>query len=106
MTAFGEVEDALAWLYYLDDQANAQTRAVEAAQTVASLSRDRDDSGLVSFFEVVDAERTALEVERALTAIRREQYAAKVALMRAVGAGWTGIDAVEPAGEGLLATLR
>jgi len=86
LEAFNEVETALADLAHLEAQSAAQARAVASAQEVASLSRMRYENGLVSFFEVVDAQRTALEVERAQTALQREQYLAQVALIRATGA--------------------
>src|SRR5208337_5326853 len=61
LVAFHEVEDGLIGLRLLRDQYEAQARAVEAAAKAAELSRTRYKEGLVSYFEVVDAERTLLE---------------------------------------------
>jgi multidrug efflux system outer membrane protein len=48
----------------------------------------RFNQGLVSFLDVVDAERTRLDAERAANAIRAERLAIAVSLAKAVGGEW------------------
>ncbi|HLZ53453.1 MAG TPA: efflux transporter outer membrane subunit, partial [Verrucomicrobiae bacterium] len=56
LVAFGDVEDSLAGIRHLADQAAAQQRAVANARRAANLADDRYRSGIVSYIEVVDAD--------------------------------------------------
>jgi multidrug efflux system outer membrane protein len=42
----------------------------------------------VSYLEVVDAQRTALEVERADARLRGQQWITHISLIKALGGGW------------------
>src|SRR5438874_3909794 len=64
LVAFGEVENSLAGIHHLSTQAAAQDRAVANARRAAELATDRYRSGIVSYIEVVDASRDALQAER------------------------------------------
>jgi len=86
--AFREVEDALADLRFLESEIRAHRRASEAAERAARLSRRRYRAGLVSYLEVVDADRTALEERRELIQALSARFAATVALVQALGGGW------------------
>ena len=66
----------------------AQDEALAAARKTFDLSVKRFNQGLVSFLDVVDAERTRLDAERAANAIRGERLAIAVALAKAVGGEW------------------
>ncbi len=62
LTAFQQVEDNLATLRVLEQQAQAQRVAVEAAQQSLDLSLNRYKGGLVTYLEVVTrAEHRAAE---------------------------------------------
>ena len=89
LVAFGDVEDSLAGLHYLAEQAAAQQRAVSQARRAASLATDRYRSGIVSYLEVVDANREALSAERANNQLAGQRLAATVQLVKALGGGWT-----------------
>ncbi len=88
LVAFQEVEDGLSGLRYLDGQAEALTRAVTASRQAASLSTVRYKAGLVSYLEVVDAERTALQNERTATQLATQRLTASILLVKALGGGW------------------
>ncbi len=88
LVAFQEVEDGLSNLHYLEDQKNVIARAVVASRKAADLSTVRYKAGLVSFLEVVDAERTALENERVATQLNSQRFLASTQLVRALGGGW------------------
>jgi outer membrane protein TolC len=45
---------------------------------------------LVNVLEMVDAQRTRLQVERGCLVVRQQQMLASVALIRALGGGWEG----------------
>ena len=88
LVAFQEVEDGLSGLRVLAEQAEAQARAVASSRRTADLTTARYKAGLVSYFEVVDAERTALQSERLATQIRGQRLVTSVFLIKALGGGW------------------
>jgi multidrug efflux system outer membrane protein len=88
LAAFQEVEDGLSGLRVLAEQAEAQARAVASARRTADLSNTRYNAGLVSYLEVVDAERTALQSERLATQIQGQRLVTSVFLIKALGGGW------------------
>jgi len=88
ITAFKEVENALVDLYQRTAQLTARDRAVADAQEVLDLSQKRYIQGSVSYFEVVDAQRSLLKVEMDRVQTLNARFAATVALVRALGGGW------------------
>ncbi len=88
LVAFGEVEDSLSGIYYLATQAEAQQRAVSNARRATSLATERYRSGIVSYLEVVDASREALQSERANAELTGQRLIASVQLIKALGGGW------------------
>src|SRR6185295_5745551 len=89
LVAFGEVENSLSGIRHLIDQAAAQQRAVANARRAADLATDRYRSGIVSYLEVVDASRDALQAERANAQLAGQRQIAAVHLIKALGGGWT-----------------
>src|SRR5213079_1687418 len=89
LVAFGEVENSLSGIRHLIDQAAAQQRAVANARRAAELATDRYRSGIVSYLEVVDASREALQAERANSQLAGQRLIAAVHLIKALGGGWT-----------------
>lgn len=89
LVALREVQDALTATRLLGDQAAAQARAVASARRGADLSQKRYDAGFVSYFEVVDAQRTALAVERADAQLAGQRWITHIALIKALGGGWS-----------------
>ncbi len=83
-----EVENALQGAAILERRQTAQDQAQAAARKTFELSVKRYQSGLVSFLDVVDAERTRLDSERAANAIRAERLAVSVSLIKALGGEW------------------
>jgi len=88
LTAFQDVEDQLAALRLLADQAGAQTQAVDAAARATLLSNSRYRNGLVSQLEFLDARRSELANRRQALQVRAAQYQATVGLIRALGGSW------------------
>jgi multidrug efflux system outer membrane protein len=89
LVAFGEVQDALTASRLLEAQARAQSRAVASARRGAALSQTRYDAGFVSYLEVVDAQRTALEAERAEARLAGQRVITHITLIKALGGGWS-----------------
>ncbi len=88
LESMGEVENALQGSTILQRREVAQDQALAAARKTFDLSVKRFNSGLVSFLDVVDAERTRLDAERAANAIRAERLALSVSLIKAIGGEW------------------
>jgi NodT family efflux transporter outer membrane factor (OMF) lipoprotein len=88
LTAVQEVEDNLATLRILNDEAKAQEAAVTAAEHSLDLSSNRYKGGVVSYLEVTTAQSTALADERAAVDILRRRMTASVSLIKALGGGW------------------
>jgi multidrug efflux system outer membrane protein len=88
LMAFQEVEDQLSTLRILQDQAQTQERAVQAAGRAARLSRSQYAEGAVNYLDVIDAERTVLQAQRAALQLAGAQAVSTVNLIRALGGGW------------------
>lgn len=85
--SFREVADALAGRRFLREQVEAQERATYAQRRLADLARTRYREGVVSYLEVLDAERNLFAAEQALLQVRRAEVSNLVALYVALGGG-------------------
>ena len=88
LESMAEVENALQGSVILSRRQQAQEQALASAEKTLDLSTQRFKAGLVSFLDVVDAERTRLDAERAVNAIRSERLAVSVGLIKALGGEW------------------
>lgn len=88
LRAFREVEGSLATLRTLDGQARFQANARQSAARAVHLADVRYRAGLVIVVEVIDAQRSALRAEREALAVRSDQVATTIALVKALGGGW------------------
>jgi multidrug efflux system outer membrane protein len=88
LAALNQVEDALA--AYGSDQARRASLdvAVTASRQARLLARQRYQSGVASFIDVLDAERTEEQNELALADATTAVSADLVQLYRALGGGW------------------
>lgn len=88
LVAFKDVEDQLAALRLLAEQAEVQARAVDSASRTTELSDKRYRAGYVSQLELLDARRSELRNRREALKVRAARYQSTVALVRAMGGGW------------------
>lgn len=88
LTAVGEVDDSLLDLQILEKQIKTQRLAVEAGKETFRAANLRYEKGLVSYIEVVDADRVLLQARRIYNGLRGEQTAATVQLIQALGGQW------------------
>ena len=89
LTAFQQVEDNLAALRILQQEAEQQRQATEAAQGAQRLFNNRYVGGIDTYLQVVTAQNTALANERNDIDIMRRRMDASVLLIKALGGGWT-----------------
>ncbi len=94
LVAFREVQDALTATRLLAEQSDAQDRALVAARRATALAQVRYDAGYVSQLEVIDAQRTALAIERASVQLAAQRLNTSVALIKSLGGGWHAAPAV------------
>ena len=97
LNAFREVEDQLSSLRLLQEQGQAQGRAVTAAQRASAIAETRYRNGLVSQLELLDARRNELQNRRLAQRVEATQRQATVLLIRALGGGWEAEGASTPA---------
>ena len=88
LTAFQQVEDNLAALRILEDEASIQNQAVEAAQRSLSLSVARYEGGVTSYLEVIVAQNALLSDQVTAISILGRRMASAVELVQALGGGW------------------
>ncbi len=88
LVAFRDVENSLSDIRHLIDQNAAQQRAVANARRAAELATERYRAGIVSYLEVVDANREALQADRANAQLAGQRQIAAIQLIKALGGGW------------------
>jgi len=86
--AVEDVEDNLAALRILQDEAKTEQIAVQAAQHSLNLSLNRYKGGVTTYLEVITAQGLALSDERTAVQILGRRITASVLLVRALGGGW------------------
>lgn len=88
LTGFQEVEDNLAALRILEEEARVQEEALNAARKYLAIANNQYKEGLVSYINVVVAQVTALNNERTVVNILGRRMTASVLLIKALGGGW------------------
>lgn len=85
---FQQVEDNLAALRILEQEARVQDEAVQAARQSVELAVNQYQAGIVSYLNVVTAQAAALANERSAAEIQGRRLVASVLLIKALGGGW------------------
>ena len=88
LAGFQQVEDNLAALRILENEAAVQDQAVAAAQSSLELSITRYNGGVTSYLEVTVAQSAALSDEVTAVNILGRRLASAVLLIQALGGGW------------------
>ena len=89
LTAFQQVEDNLAALRILSQEAQQQKDATTSAQESLQIFTDRYIGGADPYLQVLTAQTIALQNERNDVDILRRRMDASVLLIKALGGGWT-----------------
>jgi NodT family efflux transporter outer membrane factor (OMF) lipoprotein len=88
LNGFQQVEDNLAAVRILEEEAKVQDEAVQAAQRSLELSITRYNGGVTSYLEVTVAQTAALQDEVNAVNILGRRMANTVLLIQALGGGW------------------
>jgi outer membrane protein TolC len=89
LTAFQQVEDSLATLRILEQEAEVQGEAVKLAEQALALALNQYKAGTVNYLNVVVAQATSLANQRTAVDILSRRVSASVQLVTALGGGWT-----------------
>ena len=92
LAAFQNVEDQLAALRLLEEEGRLRTNAVAAAQEALRITRNQYKAGIASYLEVVVTQGVALGNERSAVQTLGRRLVASVALVQALGGGWSTQD--------------
>ena len=88
LTGFQDVEDNLAALNLLAQEAVLQDEAVKAARQSAAIATNQYQAGTISYLAVVVLQASALNSERTALSILGRRLTASVGLIKALGGGW------------------
>ena len=88
LTGFQEVEDNLAALRILEQEAAVQDEAVKAARESLAIVLNQYRAGTANYLAVVVIQAAALSNERAAISILGRRLTASVVLIKALGGGW------------------
>ena len=89
LAGFQDVEDNLAALRILEEEAEVQEDAVRAARESVLLTTNQYKAGIVSYINVVTVQTTQLNNERTAVGILGRRLVAAVTLVKALGGGWS-----------------
>jgi NodT family efflux transporter outer membrane factor (OMF) lipoprotein len=88
LTAFQQVEDSLAELRILSEEAAITDRAVTAAQQSLDISTIQYRGGTADYLQVITAQTSALQNQRSAVDLLARRLIASVSLNQALGGGW------------------
>jgi outer membrane protein TolC len=92
LTGFQQVEDELAALTILAQQAEVEAKTVQLAREAERLTLNQYQAGTQVYTAVITAQTTRLNNEQAALAIMQSRLLASVALVQALGGGWSASD--------------
>jgi len=90
--AFQQVEDQLALLRLLSQEAAFQDQAVRSSQQAQQSALAQYRAGTVSYLNVVTTQTTLLTNQRTAMQLRGRLLAASISLVAATGGGWSATD--------------
>jgi NodT family efflux transporter outer membrane factor (OMF) lipoprotein len=104
LTAFQEVEDNLAALRLLAEEARVQEAAVRAAQQSLDIALNQYKGGVANYLQVISAQNAALMNQRSALDVLQRRMTSSVMLVKALGGGWDSSNL--PSNQDLLSSNR
>lgn len=92
LTAFQQVEDALSALRILEQQAHAEAVAVNSSRRAVAATLNAYRAGTVVYTSVITEQTQLLSNQQAALAVQQSRLVASVALIEALGGGWSTAD--------------
>jgi outer membrane protein, multidrug efflux system len=90
LNALRDADDALVAVHTARDQEVAQATQVGALRDALDLAQLRYQSGLSSYLDLLDAQRSLFTAQIALSQVQLQQLTAAVQLYKALGGSWVG----------------
>jgi len=91
-----QVEDQIATLRILEQQAGVEDAAVKAAREAEALTLNQYKAGTVPYSSVITAQTTRLSAEETALTVLSSRLQASVALIEALGCGWSATQLPAP----------
>jgi outer membrane protein, multidrug efflux system len=88
LTAFGQVEDALASTQHLHEQLDSLQAQRNVLEKTLQIAAQRYKAGYSPFLDQLDAQRNLLSVQLAIAQARADEFNAYVTLFQSLGGGW------------------
>jgi NodT family efflux transporter outer membrane factor (OMF) lipoprotein len=88
LTAFQQVEDALAETRHYSQQILRQEEATKSSQQYLEMETQRYNTGVDPYIDVVTAQTTVLGNQQTLNSLQVEEMTSAVTLVQALGGGW------------------
>jgi NodT family efflux transporter outer membrane factor (OMF) lipoprotein len=88
LAGFEQVEDEIATLRILEEQAAIEELAVKAAREAEALTLNQYKAGTVPYSSVITAQTTRLTAEETALSVLSTRLQSSVALIQALGGGW------------------
>jgi len=96
LSGFEQVEDQIATLRILEQQAVVEESAVKAAREAEALTLNQYKAGTVPYSSVITAQTTRLAAEETALTVLSSRLQASVALIQALGGGWSASELPSP----------
>ncbi len=96
LTAFQQVEDEIATLKILEEQAAAENRTVNDATLAEQLTLNQYRAGTADFTTVITAQTTRLNAETTALNVLNGRLAGSVNFVMAIGGGWDETRVPQP----------
>lgn len=96
LIAFKDVEDNLSNLRLQKEQADQLFTASTASDKAYRISNVRYKEGEALYLEVLDTQRDMLTAQRAYTQVQGARFVTTIAMIRALGGGWTNVPSQQP----------
>ncbi|MGD1032556.1 MAG: TolC family protein, partial [Opitutaceae bacterium] len=96
LSAFQQVEDSLSTLRILGEEETIQRAAVAEATDAARIALNEYDAGTVDYTTVATAQVTEFANRETLLGIQQSRLTSSVALVAAIGGGWSASDLPQP----------
>ena len=95
LVGFQEVEDNLAALRILDEEAALQDEVVKSARHALELTENQYRAGVVGYLNVIAAQQVLFNNQRTALGVLARRLTASVGLIRALGGGWSTAELVK-----------
>jgi NodT family efflux transporter outer membrane factor (OMF) lipoprotein len=92
LTAFQGVEDALSNLRILELQADAEGTAIQSTTRAVTATLNQYEAGTVPYTSVITEQNLLLSDQQTALSIQQSRLVASVALIEALGGGWSTSD--------------